>query len=258
MGSEVPAASDWAGGSRSGDREACLELRRPRRSTRARRARTAAAGPAAGGSAREEVTQKQPRDAEKPKYDHAEQGEGRRGGAVALGAPVDGDGGALIGHSWPPGGVAGRARQRMAGRRPARWAPRPNPGDRPVPRRQTRRRCGETPTRRPMSGQPHIGTAGGRAYVPGHGHPDRHRNAPRPRAHDPRRLPRLPGGAAAHPGFARHGRRISRLRILPVGAFGSASTAHYRLGWIEEKIGCDLRRLANVIDLLIAVRFADA
>jgi sugar diacid utilization regulator len=36
------------------------------------------------------------------------------------------------------------------------------------------------------------------------------------------------------------------------------NTAHYRLGRIEEKTGCDLRRLADVIDLLIAVRLADA
>jgi hypothetical protein len=64
-----------------------------------------------------------------------------------------------------------------------------------------------------MFGPPHIGKAGGRAYVPGHGHPDRHGSAPRPRANDPRRLPRLPGGAAAHKGFARHGRPISHLRI---------------------------------------------
>ena len=35
-------------------------------------------------------------------------------------------------------------------------------------------------------------------------------------------------------------------------------TAHYRLGRIEEKTGCDLRRLADVIDLLIAVRLAEA
>ena len=36
------------------------------------------------------------------------------------------------------------------------------------------------------------------------------------------------------------------------------NTAHYRLGRIEEKTGCDLRRLPDVIDLLIAVRLADA
>ena len=36
------------------------------------------------------------------------------------------------------------------------------------------------------------------------------------------------------------------------------NTAHYRLGRIEEKTGCDLRRLADVIDLLIAVRLAEA
>ena len=36
------------------------------------------------------------------------------------------------------------------------------------------------------------------------------------------------------------------------------NTAHYRLGRIAEKTGCDLRRLSDVIDLLIAVRLADA
>jgi sugar diacid utilization regulator len=35
------------------------------------------------------------------------------------------------------------------------------------------------------------------------------------------------------------------------------NTAHYRLGRIAEKTGCDLRRLSDVIDLLIAVRLAD-
>jgi sugar diacid utilization regulator len=35
------------------------------------------------------------------------------------------------------------------------------------------------------------------------------------------------------------------------------NTAHYRLGRIAEKTGCDLRRLADVIDLLIAVRLAE-
>ena len=35
------------------------------------------------------------------------------------------------------------------------------------------------------------------------------------------------------------------------------NTAHYRLGRIAEKTGCDLRRLADVIDLLIAVRLVD-
>jgi sugar diacid utilization regulator len=35
------------------------------------------------------------------------------------------------------------------------------------------------------------------------------------------------------------------------------NTAHYRLGRIAEKTGCDLRRLADVIDLLIAVRMVD-
>jgi PucR C-terminal helix-turn-helix domain/GGDEF-like domain len=35
------------------------------------------------------------------------------------------------------------------------------------------------------------------------------------------------------------------------------NTAHYRLGRIAEKTGCDLRRLPDVIDLLIAIRLAD-
>jgi sugar diacid utilization regulator len=34
------------------------------------------------------------------------------------------------------------------------------------------------------------------------------------------------------------------------------NTAHYRLGRIAEKTGCDLRRLSDVIDLLIAVRLS--
>jgi hypothetical protein len=34
------------------------------------------------------------------------------------------------------------------------------------------------------------------------------------------------------------------------------NTAHYRLGRIAEKTGCDLRRLPDVIDLLIAIRLA--
>jgi sugar diacid utilization regulator len=37
-----------------------------------------------------------------------------------------------------------------------------------------------------------------------------------------------------------------------------ANTAHYRIARIEERTGCDLRRLPDVIDLLIAVRLADA
>jgi PucR C-terminal helix-turn-helix domain/GGDEF-like domain len=35
------------------------------------------------------------------------------------------------------------------------------------------------------------------------------------------------------------------------------NTAHHRLGRIAEKTGCDLRRLSDVIDLLIAVRLTD-
>ena len=35
------------------------------------------------------------------------------------------------------------------------------------------------------------------------------------------------------------------------------NTAHYRLGRIAEKTGCDLRRLSDVIDLLIAIRLAE-
>jgi hypothetical protein len=37
-----------------------------------------------------------------------------------------------------------------------------------------------------------------------------------------------------------------------------ANTAHYRLARIEERTGCDLRRLADVLDLLIAVEAARA
>jgi sugar diacid utilization regulator len=36
------------------------------------------------------------------------------------------------------------------------------------------------------------------------------------------------------------------------------NTAHHRLGRIAEKTGCDLRRLSDVIDLLIAIRLTDA
>jgi sugar diacid utilization regulator len=36
------------------------------------------------------------------------------------------------------------------------------------------------------------------------------------------------------------------------------NTAHYRLGRIAERTGCDLRRLPDIIDLLIAVRLSDA
>jgi sugar diacid utilization regulator len=36
------------------------------------------------------------------------------------------------------------------------------------------------------------------------------------------------------------------------------NTAHHRLGRIAEKTGCDLRRLPDVIDLLIAIRLTDA
>jgi sugar diacid utilization regulator len=35
-----------------------------------------------------------------------------------------------------------------------------------------------------------------------------------------------------------------------------ANTAHYRLARIEERTGCDVRRLADVLDLLIAVQDA--
>ena len=37
-----------------------------------------------------------------------------------------------------------------------------------------------------------------------------------------------------------------------------ANTAHYRLARIEERTGCDLRSLADVLDLLIAVQAARA
>lgn len=35
------------------------------------------------------------------------------------------------------------------------------------------------------------------------------------------------------------------------------NTAHHRLGRIAEKTGCDLRRLSDAIDLLIAIRLTD-
>ena len=37
-----------------------------------------------------------------------------------------------------------------------------------------------------------------------------------------------------------------------------ANTAHYRLGRIAERTGCDLRRVADLIEILIAARLADA
>jgi sugar diacid utilization regulator len=40
--------------------------------------------------------------------------------------------------------------------------------------------------------------------------------------------------------------------------FVHPNTARYRLGKIEERTGCDLRRVADVLDLLIAVRVAEA
>ena len=36
------------------------------------------------------------------------------------------------------------------------------------------------------------------------------------------------------------------------------NTAHHRLSRIAEKTACDLRRLSDVIDLLIAVRLTDS
>ncbi|MBV9802207.1 MAG: helix-turn-helix domain-containing protein, partial [Solirubrobacterales bacterium] len=35
------------------------------------------------------------------------------------------------------------------------------------------------------------------------------------------------------------------------------NTAHYRLARIAEKTGCDLRRLSDVLDLLIAVKLTE-
>ena len=35
------------------------------------------------------------------------------------------------------------------------------------------------------------------------------------------------------------------------------NTAHYRLGRIAERTGCDLRRVSDLIELLIAARLAD-
>jgi DNA-binding PucR family transcriptional regulator len=36
------------------------------------------------------------------------------------------------------------------------------------------------------------------------------------------------------------------------------NTAHYRLGRIAERTGCDLRRVGDLIEILIAARLADA
>ena len=36
------------------------------------------------------------------------------------------------------------------------------------------------------------------------------------------------------------------------------NTAHYRLGRIAERTGCDLRHVSDLIELLIAARLADA
>jgi sugar diacid utilization regulator len=36
------------------------------------------------------------------------------------------------------------------------------------------------------------------------------------------------------------------------------NTAHYRLGRIAERTGCDLRRISDLIEILIAARLADA
>ena len=47
-------------------------------------------------------------------------------------------------------------------------------------------------------------------------------------------------------------------RLTAERLFVHPNTARYRLGKIEERTGCDLRRVADVIDLLIAVRVAEA
>ena len=36
------------------------------------------------------------------------------------------------------------------------------------------------------------------------------------------------------------------------------NTAHYRLGRIAERTGCDLRRISDLVEILIAARLADA
>jgi sugar diacid utilization regulator len=46
-------------------------------------------------------------------------------------------------------------------------------------------------------------------------------------------------------------------KVAAEGLLIHVNTAHYRLGRIAEKTGYDLRRLADVIDLLIAVRLVD-
>jgi sugar diacid utilization regulator len=47
-------------------------------------------------------------------------------------------------------------------------------------------------------------------------------------------------------------------RLTAERLFVHPNTARYRLGKIEERTGCDLRRVADVLDLLIAVRVAEA
>ncbi len=46
-------------------------------------------------------------------------------------------------------------------------------------------------------------------------------------------------------------------RLTAERLFVHPNTARYRLGKIEERTGCDLRRVADVLDLLIAVRVAE-
>jgi hypothetical protein len=48
------------------------------------------------------------------------------------------------------------------------------------------------------------------------------------------------------------------VRLTAERLFVHPNTARYRLGKIEERTGCDLRRVADVLDLLIAVRIAEA
>jgi PucR C-terminal helix-turn-helix domain len=72
-------------------------------------------------------------------------------------------------------------------------------------------------------------------------------------------------GCRSLPGFV-SGIQFARVATdLIADAFAKAAaeklsihvnTAHYRLGRIAEKTGCDLRRLSDVIDRLIAVRLA--
>jgi PucR-like helix-turn-helix protein len=54
------------------------------------------------------------------------------------------------------------------------------------------------------------------------------------------------------------GPRRSRSLEEPCGAAADVNTAHYRLAKIAERTDCDLRRVSDLIEILIAARLADA